>query len=260
MSKYRLLLTTILLLATCFSSYAKLSESVSFKFKDVSTFYQRYFEVDFDFHKPRPKPRPKPPPTSKMMALFTEKMQQTWEKRYFLNLDLRTNLLYNVTLTPTVGFEWHINRNCGIKVEGSYTHWGSKHGMVQNIWLVNPEVRFYIKNTDLFYIGIGGNLGRINIFRGVIGSLFFPEDTGYQGSLFGGCITSGYKLILSRYFGCDFNLGLGYTYFKYDSFTVIDQRRVHQTVKLKDVTKNLLGPAQAGVSLVWKISGHRNWR
>jgi len=260
MKKNKLWVTAVLLLTTCFSNIAKQTESVSFKFNDVSTLYQRYNDVDFEFHRPRPKPRPKPPPTSKMMALFTENIQQLWDKRFFLNLDLRTNLLYDVTLSPTVGFEWHINRNCGIKLDGSYTHWGSKYGMVQNIVLVNPEVRFYIKNTDLFYIGIGGNLGRINIYRGVIGGLFFPEDTGYQGSLFGGCITSGYKLIVSRHFGCDFNLGLGYTYFKYDSFTVIDRQRVYQAVKLKDATKNQLGPVQAGVSLVWKISGNRNWR
>ena len=256
MNKHRFLLTAVLLLSTFFSGFAKQAESVSFRFKDVSTIFRRYGEMDFDFYQPYPKP----PPTSKMMALFIDKVQQTWEKRFFLNLDLRTNLLYDVMLSPAVGFEWHINRNCGIKIDGSYSHWGSRHGWVQNVWLVNPEVRFYIKNTDLFYIGIGGNLGRINIYKGVTGSLFFPEDTGYQGSLFGGCISLGYKLILSRYFGCDFNLGLGFTHFKYDSFTVIDRQRVHQIIKLKDITKNLLGPAQAGISLVWKLSGNRNWR
>jgi len=260
MDQYRFLLMVFLLLTDFSSSFAKQAESVLFGFKDVSTFYRRYGEADFEFHKPRPKPRPKPPPTSKMMALFTEKMHEIWENRYFLNLDLRTNLLYNATLTPTVGFEWHINRSCGIKVDGSYSHWGGRHGMVQNILLVNPEVRLYIKHTTPFYIGMGGNLGRINIYRGVTGSLFFAEDSGYQGSFFGGCITAGYKLILSRYFGCDFNLGLGYMYFKYDSFTVIDRQRVYQTVRQKDAVKNLPGPAQAGVSLVWKISGHRNWR
>ena len=206
------------------------------------------------------KPRPKPYTTPGMILLLTDKMQQTWDKRYFLNLDLRTNLLYDAVLSPTFGFEWHINRYWGVKFDGCFTHWGSRYGMVHNIWFVNPEVRWYLKNTDRFYIGMGGNVGRMNIYRGVTGSLFFPEDTGYQNSIFSGGITAGYKLILTRSFAFDFNLGLGYTHFKYDSFTVIDKTRVYQRVKMKDVTKNLLGPTQAGVTLVWKISGHRNWR
>ena len=255
LNKNRLLSTTVLLLAIFFSSFAMQTESVSFRFKDVLPSIEQ--ENTLTFHQ---KPYPKPPPRSKMMALLSDKIQTIWDKRYFLNLDLRTNLLYNATLSPTVGFEWHVNRYYGIKLDGSYTHWGSRHGWVQNIWLLNPEVRFYLKNTDLFYIGLGGNLGRFNIYRGVIGNLFFPDLTGYQGSLFGGCVSLGYKLIFTRYFGLDFNLGLGYTYFKYDSFTVIEQKRVYQMVKLKDEAKHLLGPAQAGVSLVWKISGHRNWR
>ena len=203
---------------------------------------------------------PKSHATYKMRVILTDKIQQTWENRFFLNLDLRTNLLYNVMLSPTVGFEWHINRYWGIKVDGCFTHWGSKHGMVHNVWLVNPELRWYIKNTDLFYIGFGGNAGRVNIYRGVVGGLFFPEDTGYQGSLIGGSISAGYKLIWSRSLSFDFNLGIGGTYFKYDSFTVIDQTRVYQRIKMKDATKNLLGPTQAGVSLVWKISGNRKRR
>jgi len=259
LNKYRILSTALLLLATFFSSFARQVEAVSFKFKVASTFCQHDDEVTV-YPEPHSKPKPKPPPTSKIIALLTDKIQRTWENRFFLNLDLRTNLLCDAMLSPTFGFEWHKNRYLGIKVDGSYTHWGNKHGMVDNIWFVNPEIRWYIKNTDLFYMGIGGNVGRINIYRGVVGGLFFPKDTGYQGTFFSGSISGGYKLILTRSLTFDFNLGLGCTHFKYDSFTVIDELRVYQRVKLKDVTKNLLGPTQAGASLVWKISGHKNWR
>ena len=238
LNKSRFLPASVLLVATFFSSFAQQKETVSLMVN----------------------PKPKPPPTSKIMALITDKIQDTWEQRFFLNLDLRTNLLYDVTLSPTFGFEWHKNHKWGVKVDGSYTHWGNRHGMVHNIWFVNPEVRWYIKNTDRFYVGVGCNVGGINIYRGVIGGLFFPEDTGYQSGFFGASISAGYKLVLTRYLAFDFNLGLGGTHFKYDSFTVIDETRVYQRVKLKDVTKNMLGPTQAGVSLVWKISGHRNWR
>ena len=172
--------------------------------------------------------------------------------KFLLNFDLRTNLLYDVMLTPTLGVEWYINRIWGLKVDGSYTHWGSKHGMVHNIWLINPELRRYMGNEERFYLSIGGNVGRYNIYKGVIGSLFFPDATGYQGGLYSGSLGAGYKLALNYAFSLDFNLGLGYTYVKYDSFTVPNRVRVYKVNKEKDVTKNLWGPTLAGVSLVWK--------
>jgi hypothetical protein len=248
--KNTIFLIIALLPATIFSSFAGQESDNAFT-KNSLTISES---------EPRTKSNPKPYTTPRMVLILTDKIQETWDKRFFFNFDLRTNLLYDAMLSPTFGFECHINRNWGVKLDGSYTHWGSEHGMVHNIWFVNPELRWYIKNTDLFYIGIGGNAGRMNIYRGVAGGMFFPEDTGYQGSFFNGSISVGYKLIVNRSIAFDFNLGLGSTHFKYDSFTVIDQTRVYQRVKMKDATKILLGPTQAGVSLVWKISGHRNWR
>jgi len=239
----KLFLVAVLLVATFFSSFAKQREG--------------HFISDPVLHSV---PKPKSNVAYKMRVILIDKVERAWDKTYFLNLDLRTNLLYNVTLLPTLGFEWHKNRKFGVKVDGGFAHWGSRHGMVQNIWFVNPEVRWYIKNANRLYIGAGINAGRINIYRGVIGGLFFPEDTGYQSGFFSGCISAGYKLILTRNIAFDFNLGLGGTHFKYDSFTVIDETRVYQRIKMKDVTKNLMGPTQAGVSLVWKLFGHRNWR
>ena len=252
LNKNSMLLITVLLVSVFFPIFAKQADTVSFKFELPSTFDHQ--------DTPHSVPKPKSHATYKMRVLLADKVQRAWDNRYFLNLDLRTNLLYDMMLSPTLGFEWHINRYWSIKIDGSYIQLGSKHGMVDNILLVNPEVRRYINNTDRFYIGIGGNAGRINIYRGVIGGLFFPEDTGYQSSFFGGSISVGYKCIKTRLLTLDFNLGIGGTHFKYDSFTVIDKQRVYQRIKVKDVTKNLLGPTQAGVSLVWKISGHRNWR
>jgi len=252
LNRNRLIYTAVLLMVTSFSSFAKRTEFVSSIFKDATIFYRQ--------DQPHSEPKPKTNTVYKMRVLFTDKIQRIWDSKFFLNLDLRTNMLYDVMLSPTFGFEWHKDRYWGFKVDGSYTHWGSKHGMVENIWFVNPEFRWYLKNTDRFYVGMGGVAGKINIYRGVVGGLFFPEDTGYQSSFFGGSIIAGYKLVWSKYLAFDFNLGLGGTHFKYDSFTVIDQTRVYQRIKLKDVTKNMLGPTQVGISLIWKISGHRNWR
>lgn len=80
------------------------------------------------------------------------------------------------------------------------------------------------------------------------------KDTGYQGKMWGAGLTVGYQLFFSRNFSVDFNLGLGYTRFDYDSFGMINGVRVY---KKRDKTKNFWGPTQAGISLVWTIGSKK---
>lgn len=166
---------------------------------------------------------------------------------------VRTNLLYDAFLTPTLGVEWRINRNIGIKLDGSLAHWGDEHGKVQKMWLVNPEIRWYMLENKRFYMGASANFGEYNIYKYMVGGLF-SGDTGYQGDLWGAGLTVGYQLYLSRSFSLDFNLGLGYTHLKYDSFTMSGETRVS---KEKDKSKDFWGPTQVGVSLVWTIGGNK---
>lgn len=164
-------------------------------------------------------------------------------------LAIRTNLLYDAFLLPTLGVEWRVSPSVGVKLDGSRSWWGDEHGKVQKIWLVSPEVRWYLLENKRFYAGASANFGEYNIYKGMVGSLF-SGDTGYQGKLWGAGVTVGYQLYLSRSFSLDFNLGLGYTSFEYDSFNVTNETRVY---KDKDKSKNFWGPTQAGISLVWTI-------
>ena len=162
---------------------------------------------------------------------------------------VRTNLLYDVFLTPTLGIEWRVNENIGVKLDGNYSYWGDEKGKVQKIRLISPEVRWYLLDAKRFYVGASANFGEYNIYKGMIGSMF-PDNKGYQGKLWNAGLTVGYQLYLSRSFSLDFNLGLGYTKFEYDSFTVTNETRVYLE---KDKSKNFWGPTQAGISLVWTL-------
>jgi len=164
---------------------------------------------------------------------------------------VRTNLLYDAFLTPTLGIEWRLNHNLGVKLDGSYAYWGNEHGRVQKLWMLSPEVRWYMGAPKRLYLGAAANFGEYNIYKGMIGSMF-PDDKGYQGDFWNAGLTAGYQLPLSRHFALDFNIGLGYTRYQYDSFTVADRRR--EFVE-KGKTKNFWGPTQAGISLIWVIGG-----
>lgn len=166
---------------------------------------------------------------------------------------VRTNVLYDAMLLPTLGVEWRVSRDLGIKLDGSLAWWGDEKGKVQKMWLVNPEVRWYLLRDKRFYVGASGNYGQYNIYKYAIGSIV-SKDTGYQGSMWGAGMTVGYRLYLSRNFSVDFNLGLGYTRFDYDTFGITDGVRVY---KERDRSRNFWGPTQAGISLVWTIGGNK---
>ncbi|WP_368123272.1 DUF3575 domain-containing protein [Bacteroides thetaiotaomicron] len=167
---------------------------------------------------------------------------------------VRTNLLYDAMLLPTLGVEWRINEHVGIKLDGSLSGWGGSTGKVQKMWLVNPEVRWYLLHDKRFYVGASGTYGEYNIYKYALGSILSKDDTGYQGKLWNAGLTVGYQLPLSRRFTVDFNLGLGYTRSEYDSFTMTDGVRAY---KERDRSKNLWGPTQVGISLVWTIGGNK---
>lgn len=184
-------------------------------------------------------------------ALVSEQRIRETEQPY--RFAVRTNVLYDAFLLPTLGVEWRINERVGIKLDGSLAWWGGNHGKVQKMWLVNPEVRWYLLRDKRFYAGASGTYGEYNLYKYPLGSIL-SKDTGYQGTMWNAGLTVGYQLYLSRCFSIDFNLGLGYTRSEYDSFGMTDGVRVY---KERNRTKNLWGPTQAGISLVWTIGGNK---
>lgn len=195
---------------------------------------------------PAVEPQPQPAP-EKQPAPAAEQPAAAPASTY--RFAVRTNVLYDALLLPTVGVEWRVNRDWGVRLDGSLSWWCGSTGKVQKIWLLNPEVRWYLLRDKRFYVGVSGSYGEYNLYKYALGNLF-SKDTGYQGSLWSAGAVVGYQLYLSRNFSVDFNIGLGYTRSEYDSFGVTDGVRVN---KERNKTKNFWGPTQVGISLVWTI-------
>ena len=118
------------------------------------------------------------------------------------HLSLRANLLRWATLTPDLGLEWRICPSCGIAVNGSWTSWTwSDKDRRYALWEVAPEVRYYMGEKKAWYLGAMFKTGQFN---------YKLSETGKQGDLMGGGITTGYQLRLNKALTLDFNLGLGY--------------------------------------------------
>ena len=157
------------------------------------------------------------------------------------HLSLRANLLRWATLTPDLGLEWRICPSCGIAVNGSWTSWTwSDKDRRYALWEVAPEVRYYMGEKKAWYLGAMFKAGQFN---------YKISETGKQGDLMGGGITTGYQLRLNKALTLDFNLGLGYLNADFEKYEVIDGVRV----RCGNETKNWCGPINAGVTLVWKL-------
>ena len=161
------------------------------------------------------------------------------------HLSLRANLLRWATLTPDLGVEWRICPSWGIAVNGSWTSWTwSDKDRRYALWEVAPEVRYYMGEKKAWYLGAMFKAGQFN---------YKLSETGRQGDLMGGGITTGYRLRLNKALDLDFNLGLGYLNADYEKYEVIDGVRVRRG----NGTKDWWGPINAGVTLVWKIGASR---
>ena len=157
------------------------------------------------------------------------------------HLSLRANLLRWATLTPDLGVEWRICPSCGIAVNGSWTSWTwSDKDRRYALWEVVPEIRYYMGEKKAWYLGAMFKAGQFN---------YKISETGKQGDLMGGGITTGYQLRLNKALTLDFNLGLGYLNADFEKYEVIDGVRV----RCGNETKNWCGPINAGVTLVWKL-------
>ena len=157
------------------------------------------------------------------------------------HLSLRANLLRWATLTPDLGLEWRICPSWGIAVNGSWTSWNwSDKDRRYALWEVAPEIRYYMGEKKAWYLGSMFKAGQFN---------YKISETGKQGDLMGGGITTGYQLRLNKALTLDFNLGMGYLNADFEKYEVIDGVRV----RCGNETKNWCGPINAGVTLVWKL-------
>lgn len=164
-------------------------------------------------------------------------------------LNLRTNLLFWVGLTPNIGLEWRYSPKSGIMVDAGVAHWSwDDKFRTYRVWYVMPQWRRYIGEKRRGYFGLQGQYGELN---------FMFNNNGYQGKFYGGSITGGYIQSLSNRLSLDLSIGLGFTQFKHDKYRWMNKAPENRDIRV--VTErgrkwNLWGPNHLGVSLVWHLT------
>jgi len=170
------------------------------------------------------------------------------------NAALKTNLLADGFFNPSLGVEIGLAPKWTLDISGQFNAWTLSHGRRWKHWAVQPEARYWF--CDRFaghFLGIHAHGGQYNI-GGVDGKLNFLgtdarklKDARYQGWFVGAGVAYGYAWILGRHWNLEAEIGVGYSYTRYDRFRCtgcgkkVEENKPH----------HYIGPTKAAINLVY---------
>lgn len=146
---------------------------------------------------------------------------------------VKTNLLYDATLTPNLGVEMTTGTRQSIQLVYGLNNWKystNERGPRQaKHWLLMPEYRWWTCSAlNGFFVGVhamGGEFNAGNIDAVIPGVFFKGENLGkgvkdsrYEGKFFGGGVTVGYQWIMSKHWNFEVEAGVGYDHIWYDKY------------------------------------------
>lgn len=178
----------------------------------------------------------------------------TWPATRAQDVGIKTNLLYDALLSPTLGLEFGLAPKWSLDVSGTVNLWTVNDKRWKQ-WMVQPEARYWFcrkfAGSFLGLHAIGGqyNFGNLNFggknFLGT--NLKALEDHRFQGWMAGAGIAYGYSWILSKHWNIEAEIGVGWIYTRYDEFECtgcgkkIEENHPH----------NYVGPTKAAVNLIY---------
>lgn len=170
---------------------------------------------------------------------------------------VKTNMLYDVGMTPNVGIEFYIAPNVSINANWAYAWWNKdRTSFYWRAYGGDLEARYYFRRWPTrklrldhafsgHHIGLYGLLATYDYEFG---------NNGQQGAKwnYGGGIAYGYSLPITQHLNIDFSLGLGCLYgdyYKYEPSAVKND----DYYWLSTNRRKYWGPTKAEVSLVWVL-------
>ncbi|MDE7025913.1 MAG: DUF3575 domain-containing protein [Paramuribaculum sp.] len=170
------------------------------------------------------------------------------------NIAVKTNLLADGFLNPNIGIEMRLAPKWTLDVSGQLNVWTLPDSRRWKHWAVQPEARYWLCNIfDASFFGFHVHGGQYNIGGFDGGINFLGTDTRklknarYQGWFAGFGVSYGYAWILNRNWNLEAELGIGYSYTRYDKYRCSGCGKKVETNK----THHYVGPTRLAVSLVY---------
>jgi len=192
--------------------------------------------------------------TNNRILLFLTLLVSTANIVRAQDVAVKTNILSDAFTNINLGVEVGLAPRWTMDLTGEYNGWKLSHERRWKHWLFQPEARYWF--CDRFsghFIGVHAHGGIYNIggFDGKIDFLGTDarklENTRYQGWFVGAGIAYGYAWILGRHWNLEAEIGIGYSYTRYDRFRCTGCGKKIET----DKPHHYIGPTKAAVNLVY---------
>lgn len=159
---------------------------------------------------------------------------------------LKTNMLYDAALMPNLEFEWLINNNWSVAVEGDVAWWSkAAKNKYYEIAIISAEGRYWIKPKAPWhgmYVGAFTGGGWYQLAKG--GKIGYQGEGGMAG------VSLGYMFPISKYLSLEAGAGVGFMRTRYKEFEPHDGHLVYMRTK----NLNYFGPLKLKLSLVWRFN------
>ena len=164
---------------------------------------------------------------------------------------LKTNLLSDLAVMPSVGLEVTIAQKLSLGINGTYG-WMDDQPWHDNIRLATAdmELRYWFGNNSRallkgLHAGIYGAVYRYDFLFG---------GKGNQAKInWGTGVSGGYTVPLGDCLSINFGLYIGYIGGKYKKYGMSDDK-YHHYVWTEEKSGHYLGPTKAEISLIWLFS------
>lgn len=159
-------------------------------------------------------------------------------------LALKTNLLYDAILMPSLEIEYRIDDRWSVNLEGEVAWWSKKpqHKYYQ-IATIGPEGRYWFRTKKPWH---GHYVGA---FAG--GSWYDLENggRGYKGEFYMTGFSYGYMFPIGRALSLEAGIGIGFLHTSYEEYLPLDGHYVYQQTS----RTNYFGPVKLKFALAWRL-------
>lgn len=166
---------------------------------------------------------------------------------------IKTNVLYDATATVNLGVELGLTQKLTLDLSGNLNVWNMSGDRKWKHWMVQPEARYWFCDRFIgHFVGLhlhGGqyNIGGLDNGLKFLGTDFSKlSDSRYQGWFAGAGIGYGYSWVLDEHWSLEGELGLGYSYTRYERFPCAECG----TMEDKG-THHYLGITKAAINLIY---------
>lgn len=173
---------------------------------------------------------------------------------YAQNVAVKTNLLSDGFLNPNIGAEIGVAPRWTVAADFQFNGWTLSHDRRWKHWAVQPQARYWF--CDRFgghFVGVHAHGGQFNVGGLDINANFLGTDyrkllhSRYQGWFVGGGVSYGYDWVLSQHWNLEAEIGVGYSYTRFDQFRCEGCGKKTGT----DLSHNYWGITRLAISIVY---------